>query len=247
MGFKDATPLLAAATYSDSPAVLQLLVEHGANVNSTSDWGDMGDRVGPLHLMAKMHANECSAWWLDQTFPGPAGDIDAECGNGSAPVGLSLVFGAGGGCRTAKLLIDRGASIEVDGFGQVLVTKAALVGDTEAIRMLFGLSQRARDQVHIPNLPTNAFFRRILWIFRLIYYSGDSRYWVYCFAATHGVAPLHGAAMNGNYASLKLLLEHRPNLSARLKIGLTARQQCEKWGLKSEIRCLIDAESSGLM
>jgi hypothetical protein len=232
--------LLAAARYSDSPATLQLLVQHGADPSAYSAW-DIMPKMHALHWMAMEHSNECLAWWLDQRFEGPGGDIEVDCGTGGTPMYLSLQWGGGGGAETVKLLVDRGATLETCGYGITYLNSAMFGWDIEAFEMILSLGgQRTIDTMYIPQKPVNAFFRRVLWILRLMYYSGDQRWWVFVMATTVGNTTLSAAVVH-SLALTKLALRHNPDLHAKLRIGLTSLQVAQKLELESTVELLLKA------
>merc|ERR1711865_427684 len=86
MVWKGFTPLLAAAMFSDSPTTLHLLVQSGANPGATFGMV-IHPAMGALHAMAVNGSDECIRWWLDQKFPGHAGDIEKDAGSGQPPLG----------------------------------------------------------------------------------------------------------------------------------------------------------------
>jgi hypothetical protein len=162
------------------------------------------------------NADKCVAWWLNQGFSGPGGDINECSGNGWAPMPSGLLWGGGGAAKTAKLFIDRGASMEIQPTGHTNLNPAMFGWDTEALEMLLKVGgQQMIDQIHGKVIPANAFFRRIMWLFRLIYYSGDKRLWMYIVASTKGNTSLHAAVLGGEYSMVKITLRHQPDLHAR--------------------------------
>jgi ankyrin repeat protein len=247
MASKGNSALLAAARYSDSPATLELLIEHGADPSAYSYWSIV-PKMYALHWMAMEHSNECLAWWLDQNFVGAAGDIAVDSGTGIDPLYLAMAVGGGGAAETVKLLVDRGAScIFCHGIG-CSYTVAAIAGyDHEALEMLLLLGgQQSIDSMHVPQKPANALIRNVYWLFRLLYYAGDRRWWVFIMASAIGSTTLGYAAMFGSLAATKVVLRHRPDLHAKLRTGLTPLQLAQELEHGSTVDLLLDAECRGL-
>jgi ankyrin repeat protein len=245
MGWKNMTPLLAAAFFSDSPAALKLLVNHGADPLRTCDT-DILRGMHPLHMMAMSHSNECLAWWLDQKFAGVVGDVNWWSGGGAlaSPIGAAIMMGGGSSSETVKLLLGYGAAIGPDGGGQQMLTKAAIAGDIDVVRMLIAIKgQEVLDQVHIPNAITDPFLQKIIWMFRMMYYCGDRRYWVYAMGCTKGATALTVCILCSSYAVAKELcsLAHPPDLHHKV-LGHSALASARLWGLKSFADLLSAAE-----
>jgi ankyrin repeat protein len=233
--------LLAAARYSDSPATLQLLVQHGADPSAFSVWS-IFPRVYALHAMAMEHSNECLAWWLDQQFEGPAGDIEIDNGGGSNPLMYSLQFGGGSGAETVKLLVDRGATLETCAMGIPYLQSAIFGWDIEAFEMILSLGgQQSIDTLHFAQKPINGFSRRVMWILRLLYYAGDRRWWVFAGAVAVGHTTLHAAAFF-SLAATKSVLRHHPDLHAKLRTGHTPLQLAQEMENESIVHLLLDAQ-----
>jgi hypothetical protein len=246
MGWKNMTPLLAAAFFSDSPAALKLLIDHGANPLRACST-ELFPGYLPLHMMAMSHSNECLAWWLDQKFAGVVGDVNwmSDGGTAASPIGQAIMLGSGSSTPTVKLLIDYGATIEADGVGQQIMTKASIAGDIDVMRMLISLKgQEALDQVHIPNKMTDPLLRTMMYLFRVMYYFGDRRYWVYALATTEGSSAMCVSATCCTYAVAKELLSlaHPPDLSHKVALGHTALTEAKLWGFKGIINLLSAAE-----
>jgi ankyrin repeat protein len=234
------TALLAAARYSDSPATLQLLVQHGADTNASAVW-TLFPKMYSLHWMAMEHSNECIAWWLDQRFDGGAGEIDLDTGTGATPLWMALNCSGGGAAETLRLLVDRGASLETCPAGVTYLNLAIFGWDIEAFEMILSLGgQQSIDTINVPQKPANAFIRRVLWLFRLMYYAGDKRWWVHIMATTKGNTTLHAAAMN-SLAMTKSVLSHRPDLHAKTSIGQTPLEVAQKLEHESITELLLGA------
>jgi ankyrin repeat protein len=248
MGWANMTPLLAAAFTSESPAALQLLIEHGANTLSTCSV-ELFPGCTALHMMAFSHSNECLAWWLNQNFAGVAGDVNwlSDSGTGVSPMGQAIILGAGNSTQTVKLLIHYGANINTDGTGQQMLTKAAVAGDIDVMRMLISVKgQEALDQVHIPNVVTDPFLRIVFGGVQLVFHCGGAKkFWIYQMATTKGSTAMCCAAVCCSYAVAKelLLLTHPPDLNHKVAIGHTALTQAQRWGFTSIINLLSAAET----
>jgi ankyrin repeat protein len=241
VGIKGISTLLGAARYSNSPATLQLLVEHGADP-SVSCAVPIAPTMHALHWMAMEHSNDCLAWWLDQQFDGPAGDVEVDTGAGFTPLGCALGYGGGGASETVKLLVDRGASLETSAGGVTYLNFAIFGWDIEAFEMILSLGgQRSIDTMYVPQKMANAFIRRVMWLFRLVYYSGDQRWWVFVMATTKGNTTLSAAVSHSSLAVTKVVLRHRPDLHAKVSIGLTSLQVAQKWQLGSVAELLLGA------
>jgi hypothetical protein len=242
VGNKGNSALLAAAQYSDSPATLHLLIKNGADPNATS-FTELAPKMTAMHWLGCEHSNECLAWWFDQEFEGPAGDIEAGAGNGGSLLCPALMWGGGGAAETVKLFVDRGGSLETSAFGVTYLNQAIFGFDIEAFQTILSLGgQQSIDTMYVPQEPADAFMRRVFWIFRLLYYSGDRRWWVYIEASTKGNTTLHAAAFSDCLAATKLVLRHRPDLHAKNKIGHTALQMAQKLELRSVVGLLLDAK-----
>jgi ankyrin repeat protein len=243
---KGNSALLVAARYSDSPATLQLLIEHGADPSAYSIWKN-APRMYALHWMAMEHSNECLAWWLDQQFEGAAGDIAVDTGGGTDPLYVAMLFGGGGAAETVKLLVDRGAScIFCHGIG-CSYTIAAIAGwDHEALEMVLLLGgQQSIDTLYAPQKPANAVIRWLYTISRLFYYAGDRRWWVFSLAIAIGNTALGYAAMF-SLAATKVVLRHRPDLHAKPRTGHTPLQLAQELEHGSIVDLLLDAQHRGL-
>jgi hypothetical protein len=174
VAFKGTTPLLVACQHSDSPSTLHLLIQSGADPGATLFWAG-APTMGSLSLMALGGSDGCIRWWLDQKFSGFAGDIEQGTGNGLTPLAIAVMFS--GPTHTVKCLIDCGASLATPPSGTPMVNNAIFGSDTDALEAILSAGgQAAIDTMYIPQAPVNAFLRRILWIFRLVYYSGDRRW-----------------------------------------------------------------------
>jgi ankyrin repeat protein len=240
VGMKGSTALLAAARFSNSPATLQLLVEHGADPSATFAW-DIAPTVYALHWMAIEHSLECIAWWLDQHFDGPTGDIEVDCGNGATPLSVAMTFGGGDASETVKLLVNRGASLKTNLSGVTNLNYAIFGWDIDAFSTIISLGGQASiDTMHVPQKPVNAFLRRFWWLFRMLYYAGDQRWWVFVLATGKGNTTLLAASLY-SLAMTKTALRHRPDLHAKLKIGLTPLQVAQKWEHGATVDVLLDA------
>ena len=171
MGANRATPLLAACFYSDSPASVELLVRHGADTKSTCDYGANFPQCPPIIMMASAQSNDCIRWWVDQRFEGF--DIEEETGHGFSALFCAAIFGAGNSIETVKLLCDLGADYtKKTSAGQQFTTSASFSGDSEVIQYVISKGGGAMvDGLSTPNVTKNAFLRRVVWIFRLLYVS----------------------------------------------------------------------------
>jgi ankyrin repeat protein len=171
MGPDRATPLLAASVYSDSPASVELLVRHGADTKSTCDFGANVPRVPPFVLMAWAQSNDCIRRWADQRFEGF--DIHEEAGHGFSALFLAAMMGGGNSIETVKLLCDLGADYtKQSSAGQQFTTTTSFSGDSEVIQYVISKGEGAMiDGLSTPNVTKNAFLRRIIWIFRMLYVS----------------------------------------------------------------------------
>jgi hypothetical protein len=174
---KGTTPLLVASKYSDSPSTLQLLIQSGANPGSTSVMGG-APTMGALCWMAFAGSDECIKWWLDQKFSGYAGDIEQNCGNGLPPLGIAGMFSAP--TRTLKCLVDCGATLATPPSGTPYTNGTIFGYGAKSLEFILSVGgQAAIDTLAIPQCTgkdVDPFMRKMLWMFRLIYYSGDRRW-----------------------------------------------------------------------
>ena len=123
--FGGASPLMFAVLYGDAPFMRELLAA-GANVRAASD-------SGATALMWAMGDVEKTRLLLDH-----GADMNARSLDGRTP--LMIAAGTPGATPTVKLLLERGAEVNVGGpalYGPTTaLTEAAFAGNEEAFSML---------------------------------------------------------------------------------------------------------------
>merc|ERR1711865_262489 len=106
-----------------------------------------------------------------------------------------------------QVLLDHGASLEYSDLGITYPNNAIFGWDQEALELLLAVGgEKMVRQLHMHQKPANALFRVALWVFRMMYYSGDRRWWVYIMASTKGNTGLHAAVTGDTYAMTKAVL-----------------------------------------
>jgi ankyrin repeat protein len=124
-GVGGSTPLMYAVLYGDATAVKQL-VDAGADPNVRNE-------AGATALMWAVHDVEKARLLIER-----GADVNAKSDDGRTP--LMIAAGVSGGSSLVKLLLDRGASVNVSAPGLIGETtplaEAAYAGDEATVRLL---------------------------------------------------------------------------------------------------------------
>ena len=203
---------LMAAALSGSAREMQLLIDHGANVNYentqhiTSLWLAVPDLEKTTLLLNH------------------GADVNHRIEGYSVLVKCAAIPGS---ASLMQLLISKGADPHRSASDNYWLYNAAISGDTANLALVLKCGYKANDTVSVGDYPINASqsFRGFAALKMLVENGADvnarSMYYQ-TLPAIVGFTPLMNAALNGDKASLFYLLDHGADPNLKSKQGMTA-------------------------
>lgn len=207
----DGYSALMAATLSGSVDQMQVLIDHGADVNYQAP-------------------DTTTALWLaipDYDKTKLLLDHGADASHKIEQYGVLVKLAAmPGTINIFHLLIDGGADLKSSAPDNYLLYNAAMSGDTAIVGFLLRSGFNANDSVAIGDYPiNNALFYRNFAVLKMLVDNGANvnvRQWIpFGLDALKGVTPLMFAAVANDKPSILFLLEHGADPNARNKQGYT--------------------------
>jgi ankyrin repeat protein len=208
----DGYSALMAATLCGTAQQMQLLIDHGANVNYenaqhiTALWLAVPDRQKTALLLD--HA-------ADPNHPVEGYTVLVKCA--SFPGAADLL----------QLLIRKGADPKKSSTDNYLLYNAALSGDTAILGTVIRMGFKVNDTIAVGDYPINAaqLFRQFSTVKMLVDSGADvnarSMYFQ-TLPAVVGFTPLMNAALNADKPTILFLLDHGADPNLKSKTGVTA-------------------------
>jgi ankyrin repeat protein len=210
-------PPLVAADHK-SPALVQLLIQRGADVNARNEYG-----FAALHF---------ALLEVSRALLAAGADVDARDKYGETPLHLASGTGHVAG---AELLLRAGADVNArNKSGEVPLHRAAFGGDVSTIRLLLskGADVNACDQIGDSPLSCAATEGHVEALSLLLANGADCR-------GCEGImTPLHSAALFGHVEAAALLISHGADVNARSS-SLATPLHCAATGGHSRMIALL--------
>jgi ankyrin repeat protein len=207
----DGYSALMTATLSGSADQMQILIDHGANVNYQAP-----DTTTALWLAVPDY--DKTKLLLDH-----GADPNHKIEGYGVLVKLATMPGT---INIFHLLIDRGAALKSSAPDNYLLYNAATSGDTAIVGFLLRSGFNVNDSVAIGDYPiNNAWLNRSFAVLKMLVDNGANvnvRQWIpFGLEAFKGFTPLMFAAVSNDKPSILYLLEHGADPNARNKQGYT--------------------------
>src|SRR3954447_1699695 len=117
----NASPLMNAALYS-GPGMLKLLIAGGADLK-------LQDKNGLTALGWAVHSTESAKVLLDA-----GADVNAKSNLGGTPLLIAAAYP--GNTGLLRLMLEKGANVDISVFGSTALTLAAYTGDDQGVAFL---------------------------------------------------------------------------------------------------------------